>query len=159
MTSCRFHRWQDRSRSWVWRARGCSCSFMQVTHCQSQTTLWKAFAWAKNVFQKRALEKHMLAGDCGHIFLMFPLLIFSPSRAPAAVEGLEMSGYHRSDIAAINVSYILQQQQSGGPYSCRVMAFLGFADHKFGRIWSQTPGFPQPPGESCPGGERCGLPG
>lgn len=49
-----------------------------ASHHQSQSTLYEAVAWAKNVFQKRALEKHLLVGDCGHIFLMFPLLIVSP---------------------------------------------------------------------------------
>ena len=58
-----------------------------ASHRQSQATLDEAVAWAKNVFQKRALEKHLLAGDCGHIFLMFPLLAFLPSRALAAMEG------------------------------------------------------------------------
>lgn len=38
-----------------------------ASHCQSQTTLHKAVAWAKNVFQKRALEKHLLAGDWLHL--------------------------------------------------------------------------------------------
>lgn len=31
------------------------------------SNLHEAVAWAKNVFQKRALEKHLLAGDWAHL--------------------------------------------------------------------------------------------
>jgi len=120
--------------------------FLQLlaSHRQSQTTLHEAAAWAKNAFQKRALEKHLLAGACGHIFLRFPLLARSPSRALGVVKG----------------------QGTGKtvwlPHSCRCLLHLTAAATWWSlvllpdgspapadpRLWDElepSPSFPQPP--------------
>lgn len=110
-----------------------------ASHQQSQPTLYEAVAWAKNVFQKRALEKHLLVGDCGHTFLMFPLLAFSPGSALAAVQGLGMG---RTAWLLHSCYYILQYSKSSlaGPYPAEWWVTWLLQTPKFGRSWSQAPG-------------------
>lgn len=89
-----------------------------ASHHQSQTTLYEAAAWAKNLFQKRALEKHLLVGDCGHIFLIFLLLAFCPCRALAAVEGQGMGRTLTPYSCQCLLQLAVQQEQPGGPSPC-----------------------------------------
>lgn len=101
-----------------------------ASHHQSHTTLYEAVAWAKNIFQKRALEKRLLVGeDCGHTFLVFLLLTCSPHRALAAVEG---QGMGRALWLPCSCQCLLhpavQQQQPGGPSLCWLMGVLDLTD-------------------------------
>lgn len=79
-----------------------------TSHHQSQATLYETVSWAKNVFQKRALEKHLLVGDCGHIFLIF---LFLSTQGPCCCGGTG-DGEDCLTSLLVSVSYILQYSSS-----------------------------------------------
>lgn len=82
-----------------------------ASHHQSQTALYETVSWVKNVFQKRALEKHLLVGDCGHIFLIFPSSL-SLHTGPLLLWRDRGWGRLSDFPIAVSVSYTLQYGSS-----------------------------------------------